>query len=240
MACWAGVVALGMYIVWRPCGLGECVTHGLLLSRQRPRGLERTQDMRTGPRAAWRSDHRGGRCSTPRAPLLCDSGLAPAAPGYAPTSLWHPRLLVATRHLNQKGRGETEHAQESHSGPLFYAAATDQTGLNVFIGNQRSSATATNMPWCRSLPVPPPYTAGTSNTQPHLHVPPRTYLSRAPLAECRGIEYPRNPCLARFAHTHTHTPTTSSLAPPFHAEAWSLRQPRYLQCFGLFRRSSNT
>ena len=104
LACWA-VLALGMCIVWRPCGLGECVTHGLLLSRQRPRGLERTQDMRTGPRAAWRSDHRGGRCSTPRAPLLCDSGLAPAAPGYAPTSLWHPRLLVATRHLLGKKRG---------------------------------------------------------------------------------------------------------------------------------------
>ena len=48
---------------------------------------------------------------------------------------------------------------EAHKSP-FLRGGTDQTGLNVIIGNQRSSATATNLPCCQSLPKPPPYIFG--------------------------------------------------------------------------------
>lgn len=37
-------------------------------------------------------------------PCSATGGLAPAAPGYTPTSLWHPGLLVATRHYGFKER----------------------------------------------------------------------------------------------------------------------------------------
>jgi hypothetical protein len=114
-------------------------------------------------------------CSTverpPRRPLLNTTrALALRQVGLRPQ---HPAIrqpvcgtrgcssrLGTTASKRDEGRGETQHKLGGSQARFFYAAATDQTGLNVFIGCQRSSATATNLPCCRSLPGPPPYTSG--------------------------------------------------------------------------------
>eukprot|EP00657_Telonema_sp_P-1_P000493 TRINITY_DN10921_c0_g1_i1.p1 TRINITY_DN10921_c0_g1~~TRINITY_DN10921_c0_g1_i1.p1 ORF type:complete len:126 (-),score=8.13 TRINITY_DN10921_c0_g1_i1:140-517(-) len=80
-------------------------------------------------------------------------------------------------------RGKSEQSiSEAHKSP-FLRGGPHQTGLDVIIGNQRSSATATNLPCCQSLPKPPPYIFGhhTHTTLSHslsLSLTPHASLAR--------------------------------------------------------------
>lgn len=168
-----------------------------------PNGLERTQDMRTGPRAAWRSDRaRRPLLDTTRALALRQWACARSArlcanQFVAPVAARRGGLVYAESERRGEANAPMNGPHTATHTPSLYATVTDQTGLNVIMGDQRSSATATNLPCCRSLPRPPPYSQGSHHAL-LLTTSPRIALSRAPLAECRGIEYPRNPCLTRF------------------------------------------
>jgi hypothetical protein len=78
------VVVVDMYIIRRRVDRG-CVTHGLPFSQERPRGLERTQDMRTGPRSM------AERPATVRRPLSTTSPRAPCLRQWA-CALQHPAI----------------------------------------------------------------------------------------------------------------------------------------------------